>query len=213
MSTATEDKLTPVAGDEITAVVAAAMKSAVRAAVHNEVARIAADAVSTALTQEIIERLQDEALTAATAQIGDTLAAGGTYDTTYEGDVDVPPPLQFHNCEEFLTNYVTAIYWRRVGTTGNDLRWSRRWWRYPEAIARVDPLWRAFENLRHDPGTGMAVWWRDYFDPTMRELMSLNGPFGNAPKDELLTTETGEPWTLEPAPEGLFPRGPERSVG
>lgn len=52
----------------------------------------------------------------------------------------------------------------------------------------------------------MAVWWRDYLDPTMRELTSTTGAFWNAPKDELVVNENGDQWQLTPAPEGVFPR-------
>lgn len=38
------------------------------------------------------------------------------------------------------------------------------------------------------------------------QLTSPTGAFWNAPKDELVANENGEPWDLTPAPAGVFPR-------
>ncbi|WP_370460793.1 DUF4913 domain-containing protein [Pseudarthrobacter sp. GA104] len=45
---------------------------------------------------------------------------------------------------------------------GGDVTWCPRWWNRPEAISRLEALWRAWEHLRLDGATGMTVWWRDH---------------------------------------------------
>ncbi len=63
------------------------------------------------------------------------------------------------------------------------------WWMHPEAVARLDALWRAWEHLGNDPATGMSVWWRDHADHHMGVLMSPDGPF----RKSTGTIDLGEP--------------------
>jgi hypothetical protein len=83
--------------------------------------------------------------------------------------------LVFDSLEAFVTGYLLRMYRRSV--SGNDTTWCREWWRHPEAIVRLDALWRAWEYLRLDPATGMSVWLRDHCDFHMRVLLSGDGPF------------------------------------
>ena len=64
---------------------------------------------------------------------------------------------------------------RRV--EGGENKWCRQWWRYSEAIARLDAMWRSWESLRLDEQTGMSVWLRDHADHHTPLLMGQNGPF------------------------------------
>jgi hypothetical protein len=48
------------------------------------------------------------------------------------------------------------MYSRRVGPGNAGFRWAASWWEYPEALARIDALWRAWEHLRLDGATGHA---------------------------------------------------------
>lgn len=50
--------------------------------------------------------------------------------------------------------------------------WCPKWWDHEEAVLRLEALWDAFEALRREPGTGTAVWIRDYLDPTVAALTS-----------------------------------------
>ena len=51
-------------------------------------------------------------------------------------------------------------------------RWAARWRDYPEALARIDALWRAWEHLRLDEATGSSTWWIEHADHHMPILMS-----------------------------------------
>jgi len=57
----------------------------------------------------------------------------------------------------------------------------------PEAVARLEALWKAFEHLSHDPTLGAAIWWRDYTDPTMTALTAPDGPFSECGPDAHVT--------------------------
>ena len=39
---------------------------------------------------------------------------------------------------------------------GLALHWCSQWWDHPEAVSRLEALWKAFE-VRRDPGTGAAT--------------------------------------------------------
>ena len=67
-----------------------------------------------------------------------------------------------------------------VSRQNTRFRWCPQWYLHPEAVARLEALWKAFEHLRHDPPLGAAIWWRDYTDPTMTALTAPDGPFPNA---------------------------------
>ncbi|WP_245596392.1 DUF4913 domain-containing protein [Nocardioides alkalitolerans] len=117
-------------------------------------------------------------------------AAGG--DELYYGSVD-----------EFVREYLIGTYRRSIN--GRSRVWAARWWEFPEAIIRLEALWRAWEHLRLDPTTGMSVWWRDHADHHMAILMDPDGPFAAAnPDDTANHAAKGKPLPYEPPPEGLF---------
>jgi hypothetical protein len=106
----------------------------------------------------------------------------------------------FGSLEAFVTDYLLRMYRRSV--SGNDTTWCREWWHHPEAIVRLDALWRAWEYLRLDPATGMSVWLRDHCDFHMRVLLSADGPFkGCTP--EAHTARPLVPLPSKPMPELL----------
>lgn len=78
---------------------------------------------------------------------------------------------------EFVTYFLVRVYARPIMAQRTDFRWCPRWWEHAEAIARLEALWKAWEVLRLDEGTGIATWWRDYCDPTMHALCASDGPF------------------------------------
>lgn len=108
-----------------------------------------------------------------------------------------PEPTRFPSVYRFVTEHLANQYRRDV--SGQRLIWCRRWWEHGEAVSRLEALWRAWEQLRVDGGTGMATWWKDYADPTMAVLFDPQGPFagcsatrGHAPR---LTPLPCEPMT------------------
>lgn len=82
----------------------------------------------------------------------------------------------FRNVYVFVEEFLAVVY-ARPSRAGSSWRWCPRWWAHPEAVARLEALWQAFEALRQEPGTSAAVWWRDFVDPTMVALSDPQGTF------------------------------------
>lgn len=117
------------------------------------------------------------------------------------GEAEVEPTLYFGSVDEFVREFIVPVFRRKVGDRGDAARWDAEWWRHPEAIVRLEALWRSWEALRLDPATGMSVWLRDHADHHLPILWSTYGPFGKAEYD----TKLGDPLPYTAPPEGLFP--------
>jgi hypothetical protein len=121
-------------------------------------------------------------------------------------DVLEEPETFYGSADEFVREFLIVTYRREVSPKG-DYRWDPRWWMHPEAVARIDALWRTWEHFRNDGATGMSVWWRDHADHHMGVLLSSAGPFSKTSG----TTEPGDPLPYTAPPPGLFPD--VRSIG
>lgn len=129
------------------------------------------------------------------------IAVAGTDDAdddTEEGDDEPAPRPVFKNVEEFVRYRFVPIY---VRPEGGQFRWCKEWWRHPEAVSRFQALWHAWEVLRWEPGTGMAVWYRDHLDFQLNVLLSDIGPFRECTSRR---HQEPRPMPIEPAPEGWF---------
>jgi len=99
-------------------------------------------------------------------------------DYTDDGEDEPTAPVAlpvFDTLDAWVNNWLIPVYVRDV--SGQSHTWCPEWWRHPEAYVRLEALWRSWEHLRHEPGTGMAVWLRDYMDQHMTVLLSASGPF------------------------------------
>lgn len=117
-------------------------------------------------------------------------------------DAEESPTLAFRSLPEFVQDFFVVVAVRHTNPgTG---RWCSKWWDHEEAVLRLEALWDAFEALRLEPGTGMAVWIRDYLDPTVAALTSdALTPFREC--DERRDVHVvDEPWPVEDPPEGMF---------
>lgn len=75
----------------------------------------------------------------------------------------------------WVKNYLTVVYWRRVGTRHI---WCPRWKAHPEAVVRIEAMWRAWEKMRlDDPMLGIATWFVEIGDPMMDRILDPDGPF------------------------------------
>lgn len=175
--------------------IAHVLQKAVRDVV-NEVVDAEVDAQ---LDPTVVEELQLQAATAARRSVA---AALNELD---QEPADEEPELYFGSVDEFVRGYLLPNYRRRVD--GQRVLWAAEWWKYAEAVARLDALWRAWEHLRQDAQTGMSVWFRDHAEHHMSVLLSPDGPFAAAGegKDRENTNEKGEPLPYIAPPEGLFP--------
>lgn len=109
----------------------------------------------------------------------DRLVHRSDEDASQDADTSDEPKLFFPNLEVFVTDFLVNHYARPLDPMGHDkeFTWCSSWWAHTEAVSRLSALWRAWETLRMDEGTGMADWWRNHADPTMRALFYSKGPF------------------------------------
>lgn len=132
------------------------------------------------------------------------LAAEREKSTSDLEEQDAPDELVYANVLKFVEQHLSPLYGRYIDLEGRAevFTWCGQWWRHREAVSRLTALWKAWESLRKDPTTGLAVWWRDYADPTMRALFDEHGPFeGCSPRRHRPKTA---PLVTIPPPEGLF---------
>ena len=61
--------------------------------------------------------------------------------------VAAEPTLFSGSVDEFVPEQLRCTYSRRVGPQ-DPSRWSTKWWKYPEAISRLDALWQSWGGLR-----------------------------------------------------------------
>lgn len=121
------------------------------------------------------------------------------------GDEDGAPALYYGSVDEFVREYLRNVYRRHIAGRGEHRVWAAEWWKYDEAVIRLEALWRAWEHLRQDPATGMSVWWRDHADHHMAVLLDPhNGPFG-AVDGEHDRNAPGGPLPYVAPPDGMFP--------
>ena len=111
----------------------------------------------------------------------ESVLAAGDDDALAEDDAGGDGDLYFADVDAWVRGWLIPTWERRIdgqradGASG--FRWSARWWDHPEAVFRLEALWRAWEALRLDAGTGMSVWLRDHADHHMPLLLSKYGPF------------------------------------
>jgi hypothetical protein len=95
-------------------------------------------------------------------------------------DTEAPEPY-YSSMLEWFEGWLRPMY--RRSTMGDRRDWCPQWWQHEEAVSRLDALWRAWETLRLDPGTGLSVWWRDHADHHMAALLDPDGPFKQCGQD------------------------------
>lgn len=175
--------------------VAATVTNEIHRQVQSRVAPIVTEAVNAVLTPERLDALRAAATAAAEAELNPPPESTGDA-------AEAAPALYYGSVDEFVREFVCPLFRRNVGEDGRaDYRWSARWWESPEAIARLEAMWRAWEHLRLDAATGTSVWLRDHADHHLGVLMSPTGPWALS-KD---SAGPGEPLPYEAPPAGLFP--------
>lgn len=188
-------------GVDVDAEVSEAVGASVRKEIRKQLAGIAAEAVATVLNEDTLASLRARAHQAADQAVQEELDADTAGPAPEPLEEEDPEPETFYgNVDEFVREFLVVTYRRELSRQGT-YKWDARWWMHPEAVARLDALWRAWEHLRNDPATGMSVWWRDHADHHMGVLMSPDGPFAKSTG----TIDLGEPLPYEAPPPTLFP--------
>lgn len=86
------------------------------------------------------------------------------------------PELVYSSAVEFFAELLAQSYVREVNE-GATFAWCPEWYKHPEALIRMEAIWRAWEHLRLEPALGVSTWWLNHADPHMRVLMDKEGPF------------------------------------
>jgi len=86
-----------------------------------------------------------------------------------------------------LESWVHEFFVLTFGRNDERARWCARWWDHPEAVMRLDALWRTWEVASLDPVRGIADWISAYLDPNLAILLGPGGPFASC------TAERHEP--------------------
>ena len=109
--------------------------------------------------------------------------------TDPSGDTTGPeaPSTHFPNADTWLREWLLLV-WQAPTTpsarpehsalsSADTYHWCPKWWAHPEAVNRIEALWRSWEKMRVDPFMGMALWFRDQFDHHWPRLVNTGGPF------------------------------------
>ncbi|WP_432945813.1 DUF4913 domain-containing protein [Kribbella sp. CA-253562] len=102
---------------------------------------------------------------------------------------------------EFVAQFFARAYRREIAARRT---WRKQWWKHPEVTARLDALWRSWEALRLEPGTGMSVWWRDHADHHMPRILDPDGPFKGCTTEGHQANGVLGPLPWDNPPEGLY---------
>jgi hypothetical protein len=130
-----------------------------------------------------------------------------------QGPTDEPA---FTNSAAWVAQWLCPNLEREIKRT---FEWCPQWWDHPEAVQRIEALWRAWEFFRHADATGMSTWWTDHADPHLAILCNPDiGPFGHCHTTHgrdiapLRTTEPPDDWphwvtgaVVDGAPPGSLP--------
>lgn len=109
----------------------------------------------------------------------------------------------FPDLDAFVSEHLSQLIRRRVN--GTSLTWCPGWWKHPEAISRLDALWRAWEHLRLDPALGMSQWWLYHADPHLAALMDPDtGPFAACSPTEGHTGYPLGPLPVDPSDPAMW---------
>jgi hypothetical protein len=82
----------------------------------------------------------------------------------------------FGSLEDWVVSVFCPTYVRRSTPS---FRWCGEWWRHPEAISRLEALWRSWEALRLDPLLGISSWYSGHLDHQLPILTGAAGPFAD----------------------------------
>lgn len=116
-----------------------------------------------------------------------------------------PEPENFYpDLAAFVSGFLAPTYAHEWTKLSSEWRWCSRWWLHTEAVVRLEAMWRAWEALRLDPGTGASTWLLHHADPHLAALSSSSGPFRQCKPGEHagpppLVTEDPPPGMFSPA--------------
>ncbi|WP_084562745.1 DUF4913 domain-containing protein [Corynebacterium aquilae] len=95
---------------------------------------------------------------------------------------EIPAPM-YPSMFDFVMCELVSTYGQSLGRVPN---WSAIWYRHPEAVRRLDALWRKFEKLRvDDPFSFRETFYHRHADYHMDRLMKPEGVFSDCKRDDV----------------------------
>ena len=116
-------------------------------------------------------------LSADLADLAAALTAPGT-DDRFAADDDLVPV--YPTLIDWVEQYFCVTFARSIG---GEIRWCPKWAEHPEAVIRLEALWRSWETLRLDANLGIASWLTSFFDPQLPLMLGRAGPFAQCNSD------------------------------
>lgn len=77
-----------------------------------------------------------------------------------------------------LESWVHEFFVLTFGSAGRRRRWCDHWWDHPEAVLRLDALWRTWE-VTAQSSAGMSAWIHGDLDPSLTMIFHTDGPFSD----------------------------------
>lgn len=91
-----------------------------------------------------------------------------------------PNGRQYRTLHSWVESFFVRVYAR---SPHGDTKWCAHWARHREAVERLTALWWAWEDCWPGNKRERAVWFKDYADSIVRDLMSPDGTFKGCTKD------------------------------
>ena len=86
---------------------------------------------------------------------------------------------QFKSPAEFVDKFIRP-YYATTKAKQDTVNWSKRWYKHPEVVARLDTLWRTYERMRAENREGfLEAFLRNHADYHMKQIMSDNAVFAS----------------------------------
>ena len=113
----------------------------------------------------------------------------------------VRPENLYPNVAAWVAGFLAPLYAHEWNEMDREWKWCSRWWLHTEAVVRLEAMWKAWELLRLDPGTGASAWLLQHADPAMAALTSPTGTFRRCKPDQ---HRAYDPLPVEDPPAGMF---------
>lgn len=118
-------------------------------------------------------------------------------DTTGLDTKQVQGPA-YSTLEEWIDDWLAPNVLRPGGLGG---AWCAQWWAHPEAAARLEALWMAWEAARTEGGEALSRWWTVDWASHWKALSSKTGTFNSCSATK--HREVSDPLPCNPIPEWL----------
>lgn len=127
----------------------------------------------------------DARLTRLTSDVEDLASLTGKEDgsaspAAEDRAIGLPVPPVFTSVDAWVDGFMAGVFRRPFG---GEVRWCTSWRSHPEAVLRLEAMWRAWEVLQQDDGLGLSRWLLNHFDPSFAVLTNRSGPFARCAVD------------------------------